>query len=212
MQKYLRHIISVLVSIIFLVSIGFSQYFRERPHKSNYEIFLMLSTNLADSLISQNGLKQGDSVSFKMITTANDWFVENQIIRALEEKNITNVPHIPSTEDPQIQIECAVSRLFVNYSDIFRDGFLGSKKVCRSIGLELSGKIFVNKTLKTFQPIIATYNDTVLFSSIRSLEEQNIPATKGNIPDDTIIERLIIPTVVVSTVAVITYLFFTLRN
>ncbi|MDI6802710.1 MAG: hypothetical protein QME58_02540 [Bacteroidota bacterium] len=172
----------------------------------------MLSSNLADSLINQNGLKQGDSITFGMISTPNDWFVENQIIRTLQGKSIIDVPLIASGEGSQMQIECAVSKIFVNYSDIYRDGFLGNKKVTRSIGIELSGKILDKNKIKIIQPIYTTYKDTVLFSSINSLEEQYIPATKGIIPDDNIIEKLIIPSVVVSSVAIITYLFFTLRN
>ncbi|MDP2208079.1 MAG: hypothetical protein Q8K98_04795, partial [Bacteroidota bacterium] len=113
----------------------------------------MLSSNLADSLIYQNGLKQGDSITFGMISTPNDWFVEHQIIRTLQDNNIIDVPLLASGTGSQMQIECAVSRLFVNYSDIYRDGFLGNKKVSRSIGIELSGKIFVQNNKKVIQPI-----------------------------------------------------------
>ncbi len=212
MQNILRNINCVIVNVVFLSSISFSQIIVENTQKSNYEIFQMLSSNLADSLIYQNGLKQGDSITFGMISTPNDWFVEHQIIRTLQDNNIIDVPLLASGTGSQMQIEGAVSRLFVTYSDIYRDGFLGNKKVSRTIGIELSGKIIVQNNKKVIQPIYTTYKDTVLFSSISSLEEQNIPATKGIIPDDSIIERLIIPSVVVSTVAVITYLFFTLRN
>lgn len=212
MQNTLRNIVIVTVNVVFLSSISFSQNFVEDTRKSNYQIFKVLSSNLADSLIIQNGLKQGDTITFKMISTPNDWFVENQIIRALHDKNIIDVPLLASGTDSRTQIECAISKIFVSYSDIIRDGFLGSKKVSRSIGIELSGKVLDQSNKKIIQTIFATYKDTVLFSSINSLEEQNIPATKGVIPDDSIIERIIIPSVVVSTVAVITYLFFTLRN
>lgn len=201
---------SAIVTVVFLSSISISQSFVATSSKSNYEIFQMLASHIADSLIKQNGLKQGDTLTFEMISTPNDWFVENQISTALHDKNIYDIPRIASGAG--LQIKCGVSRIFVNYSDVFRDGFLGNKKVSRSIGIELSGKSTVQNIKKVIQPIFATYRDTVLFSSINSLEEQNIPATKGVIPDDSIIERLIIPSVVVSTVAVITYLFFTLRN
>lgn len=212
MQISLRNIVIVIVNVVFLSSFSFSQSFVEYTRKSNYEIFNVLSANLADSLIIQNGLKQGDTITFKMISTPNDWFVENQIIRALHDKNIIDVPSLASGADSQTQIECGISRIFVSYSDIFRDGFLGSKKVSRLIGIELAGKIMGQNKKDIIKPIFVTYKDTVLYSSINSLEEQNIPATKGEIPDDSIIERIIIPSVVVSTVAVITYLFFTLRN
>ncbi len=212
MQNILRNIDCVIVNIVLLSSISFSQIIVENTQKSNYEIFQMLSSNLADSLIYQNGLKQGDSITFDMISTPNDWFVEHQIIKTLQDNNIIDVPLPASGIGSQMQIECAVSKLFVNYSNVHRDGFFGNRKVSRAIGIELSGKIFVQNTTKVIRPIYTTYKDTVLFRSINSLEEQNIPATKGIIPDDSLIERFIIPSVVVSTVAVITYLFFTLRN
>lgn len=212
MQNTLRNIVSLIVNVVFMSSICFSQSLVGVTNKSNYEIFQMLSFNLADSLIIHNGLKQGDSITFRMISTPNDWFVENQIIRAFQAKNIIDIPLLASGSESRTQIECAVSKIFVSYSDIFRDGFLGSKKVSRLIGIELSGKVLDSNKKKIIQTIFASHKDTVLFSSINSLEEQNIPVTKGVIPDDSIIERIIIPSVVVSTVAIITYLFFTLRN
>lgn len=212
MQNTLRNTLSLLVNVVFMFSICFSQSFVGVPHKSNYELFQMLSSNLADSLILHNGLKQGDSITFRMISTPNDWFIENQIIRAFQAKNIVDIPFAASGSNNLPQIECAVSKIFVSYSDIFRTGFLGSKKVSRLIGIELSGKVLDSNKKKIIQTIFASHKDTVLFSSINSLEDQNISVTKGVIPDDSIIERIIIPSIVVSTVAIITYLFFTLRN
>jgi hypothetical protein len=164
-----------------------------------------------DSLISQDYPFLGDTLNIRFIPSADSWIAENSIIARLNEKSRKHI--IADTSNfsyPVLQF--AISDMSVKYGKVFYDGFLGPKKVTRSINLELSLKITSQGAVKIIDYLSQHYQDTVSYDSIHLLENENVSPTKSSLPDETLIDRIISPVIITSSVAVIVYLFFTLRK
>lgn len=153
----------------------------------------------------------GDTLNIKMIPSTNSWIVEYAILKELNNKNIFCF-QTDTNSSPYTAIELAISKMDVGYEKIFRDGFLGPKKVVRSVELELFTKITKKGTLLSIEPIYQQYQDTVSLEVVNQLEDENVQSSKGIMPDEAMFDRIISPVIITSSVAVIVYLFFILRK
>jgi hypothetical protein len=179
--------------------------------KNNLELIQELSRKNIDSLFSSNRLTLGDTLNIKMIPSTNSWIVEHEILKELKEKNIVCF-QVDSNSSPYTLVELAIPKMDVRYEKMFRDGFLGAKKIVRSVELELSAKIMEQSKLLDVGQFYQRYQDTVSLEAVNQLEDEHVTLSKGILPDEAIFDRIISPVILTSSVAVIVYLFFTLRK
>ncbi len=100
----------------------------------------------------------------------------------------------------------------VEYSDIFRDGFLGSFKVKRKITLNADYALHKEGNTITSGSFEQSLIDTVDYDSVNKLENFSLPFTQGTLPDEPFFSGLLEPVVAIGTAVVAVYLLFTVRS
>jgi hypothetical protein len=199
------NIFALLVIICCISTETFSQ-----PQK-NLEIIQELSEKSIDSLGLDVYNFLGDTLNIRFVPSCDSWIVENSIIKKIRENG--RVILISDTNNLNYPIwHFAILNMGVEYGKTFYDGFLGHKKVVRSVNLNLSLKITSRGEVKKIDYLSRRYQDTVAYDSIHLLENDNMSSTKSALPDETFIDRILSPVIITSSVAVIVYLFFTLRK
>jgi hypothetical protein len=109
-----------------------------------------------------------------------------------------------------LNINYVLEKANVNYGEIFRDGLLGDYYLPRNLSLKGSFTIGGGNTL--FQNFDYNYSDTIRYNSIRDVEDESLPFTKGKIPSEPFFSNLFEPIVAIGTAALVVILFFTIRS
>lgn len=199
------HLLTLLVIFNWISSEIFAQ------PKKNLEVIQELSKNVYDSLFSQIGFSAGDSITLVVKPSPDYWIVEHNILQGLIKKN--KLCLLPDTNLSTVTtIELAIIKMDVRYESIFRQTFLSQKQVVRVVELTVSSKVTKDRNLIAIKTFDQHNKDTVALESINQLENEHILSTKGVLPADAILDRVLSPVIITSSVAVIVYLFFTLRK
>lgn len=201
---------SLRLLVLLIIFICISSEILAQP-KKNLEIIRDLSVKNIDSLILQDYPYLGDTLNLRFIPYAESWIVENSIIARLNERGRKYIISDTSNFNYPV-LQFAISEMSVKYGNVFYDGFLGPKKVVRTVKLELSLKITNHTDIKKIDYLSQQYQDTVSLEAVNQLEDEHVQSSKGIIPDEAILDRIISPVIITSSVAVIVYLFFTLRK
>lgn len=199
------------IRVFFLPMALFFIFTNACAQKSNLEILQELSKNVYDSLYSQIDYSTGDSLMLVVKPSPDYWIVEHTLLQNLKDKNKFCL--LPDTNMSTVtSIELAIIKMDVKYKSIFRQTFLGQKQVVRVVDLTVSSKVTKDRHLVAVKTIDQHNQDTVALESIHQLENEHILSTKGVLPDDAILDRVLSPVIITLSVAVIVYLFFTLRK
>lgn len=192
------------MALFFIFTNAFAQ-------KTNLEILQVLSKNVYDSLQYPIDYSTGDSLMLIVKPSPDYWIVEHTLLQELKDKNI--LCSLSDTSlSPVTIMELAIIKMGIRYESIFRQTFLGQKQVVRVVDLTVSSKVTKDRYLVAVKTIDQHNQDTVALESIYRLENEHIFSTKGVLPDDAILDRLLSPVIITSSVALIVYLFFTLRK
>ena len=104
--------------------------------------------------------------------------------------------------------------LKTNYKDIFSSSFLGSKKVKRKVEVKYFNKIIDNNTdVEIYSNTInESYEDDFLLDNLKQVENSSYDFAKGQLPEESLLDKVLIPVVVVGASAVAIILFFVIRS
>ncbi len=159
------------------------------------------------SIISRTNLKLGDTVNFSVSPNLFSEVVENQFISALKHNSIIVVQKNISQNFLQITpIDCKI-----NYQTISQN-FFTENLIERNIGFECEAKFLKNDVVIFVDKFTSKIKDTIMFSQIEEVENNLFPITVGNKNDIVNNEDLFEYSIFVGTFAVITFLFFYIRN
>ncbi|MGE5402014.1 MAG: hypothetical protein ACM3S2_16580 [Ignavibacteriales bacterium] len=134
---------------------------------------------------------------------------QNRVIASLRShgKNI-----LLNNDTAGTSVHYTIDMARVSYPDAFRDGLFGTYKVRREIVLKGSYVILQKGRVGESGSFNFSASDTVRYDDIKSLEDNSVPFTKGEIPSEPIISTIWEPVVALGTAAVAVYLFFTVRS
>jgi len=176
--------------------------------KSNLEIISRLIDSSVVKIIRDNNqIKAGFYLKNNLPQNYNS--LNNQIFTAFINNKI-QVFNNPDNSYPELNY--TITSISVNYSDLFKDGFLGSYKLTREIvylgnyTCTTSGK---NISADHFR---FTNKDSVDYEMINDIESPGLNYTRGTKPDEPMFSSLLEPAIAVCTAAVVIYLFFTVRS
>jgi hypothetical protein len=102
----------------------------------------------------------------------------------------------------------------VGYSKPYTKSFLGKDYVARRFDIELRGQLYsarTNEILKAIDLEIE-YADEIPYAIITEIEDPNYSFSKGKREDYTFWEKIYEPILVIASVGVVVYLFFTQRT
>jgi hypothetical protein len=102
----------------------------------------------------------------------------------------------------------------IEYSKPYNKSFLGRNFVARKFVLEINGQIYSAQTEEVINAIEKNieYTDEIPYGNIGDIEDANYLFSKGKREDYTFWEKVYEPILVIASVGVVVYLFFTQRT
>jgi hypothetical protein len=182
---------------ILLIGSAFSQT------KTNLEVFY----SLVDSSVARFITINIPPSKIKAEMNSGDVYAvfNNQLLGDLNAKGITT---LNNKNDSLPVFSYSIEKSFTNYTNIFRDGFLGAFLVQREISLK--GNYLYSGSGK--QEFEFSSNDTVRVDDIKNLENVSYKFTNGTIPPEPFFTGLFEPVAALGTAAAAVILFFTVRS
>lgn len=192
---------------------GLASTYQNSAFSTNLEVMARLAQGIAQELVKDFQISPDDTCSVLFVRAEDYQFLEHAFIEGVRQSCPVVVtghelPH------PSIAFEMQSSRAMVHYHNMFRGSLFGEKKVERSITVEFSAKVLKNPSGKVVFAGLkqGSYHDTVAAKTIENLSSPGIRATYANLPPETFFDRIVEPLVIVGTIGVLMYLFFTIRS
>lgn len=196
MMKY-----STLACLLFLSGIIFSQT------QDNLSSFNVLVDSAADHINHQIPAGEKIFVNSKM---PDEYFsLKSRFLSRLKNSGREIVTEGKSTS---FGVEINLDHSLVKYSDTFKKKLFGEFKVKRVISIKGSYSIIKDSNYLLTNEINYSKSDTVNYDDIKSLENNVLPYTKGEIPSEPVFSSLLEPVIAISAAALTVILFFTVRS
>ena len=102
----------------------------------------------------------------------------------------------------------------IEYSRPYNKAFLGRNYIERRFDINLNGQFYFIRNDEVLRPIdiVSKFSDELLYGSIEDVEDSNYSFSKGRREDYTFWEKIYEPVLVIASVGVVVYLFFTQRT
>jgi hypothetical protein len=186
----------ICISVLF-TGISFSQT------KTNLEVFYSLVDSSVDQFINTSN----PTSKIKVEMNSGDVYAvfNNQLLGELKAKGITS--SVDKSDNSPV-ISYTIEKTSTQYTNIFRDGLLGSFLVQREISLK--GNYLYSVSGK--KEFAFSSLDTVKVDDIKNLENVSYKFTNGTIPPEPFFTGLFEPVVALGTAAAAVILFFTVRS
>ncbi len=201
MHKNLNRIVSHTFRLFFVSILFVGTLFSQT--RTNLDLFY----SLVDSSVAQFVFFSAPPAKIKVEMNSGDAYsiFNNRVLGYLKDKGIT-----PGNEksDSIPLFSYTIEKPFTQYTQIFRDGFLGPFLVQREISLK--GNYFYSGSGK--KDFSYSSNDTVKVDDIKNLENVSFKFTNGTLPPEPFFTGLFEPVVALGTAAAAVILFFTVRS
>jgi hypothetical protein len=187
----------------------------EAPHPgSNLEAMQSLLKSVTQKLIADSHLHGGDTVVFRMGAAEDGWIVQNALTAGLASAGLSLFLRRDSIRQSGYALQVHSAALRVTYDDMYHDGFLGTRKVRRTVSTAVTCELLRPETgelLYTGSPS-AQAVDTVAVDDIPNLELGTAKTTHGDLPSENFLDRVLEPVVIIGATGVSIYLFFHVRS
>jgi hypothetical protein len=187
-----------------------SQQDRAEPARTNLEVAQGLARGLARD--AGDVFHPGDSGSVSLTLRPNEssWYIHDAVRQGIADRGRQVVARGGSA----YSVEFGLRTLRVEYVNPSRDGLFSPRVVDRKVTVELSARIVDERTGELLGPseMSGSSVDTVDVGDIGTLENPNLPLTKGEPPDEAFFANAVEPLVIIGAVAVAVYLLFHVRS
>ena len=175
--------------------------------KTNLEII----NELVDSSTSKIAIDLGDfNFTCKLnINSPSEYFLLNQkVVNSFAGKEVK----IDIDSSTANVINYSLTRVGVEYSNLFKDGLFGNYLMERRI--TFSGYFSIQKltVISNANNFNFTVTDTISYDNYNNLENTSLPFTKGKVPEPPFLPSILEPVVAITTVVVSVILFFSVRT
>ena len=181
-----------------------------RPVPSNLELMRALALQIGDT-VGQT-LEQPDSVMLSVTVQPKDvaWYIESGLLRGLSKHRL--VIHAAGTGG--FAGEFGFGKAHVDYENIRRQGFLGSKIIDRIVTIVVSAKMvdLQKGDILFARDFEKASRDTIQLSDVERVENPSLPLTRGVVPGEGFFSNLAEPLVMLGAIGVAVYLLFTVRS
>lgn len=190
-----KNISRVILLLFFLSPVCSSQ------PKTNLDIFYSLVDSSANALLKEvpSSIREAD-IEMNM--------GEAYSVLATEFISVLNRKNIISGSARALKLIYVIDNAKIEYSEMFRDGFLGNYLMVRTASLDgnfLVAGLEVNK-------FHFASTDTIEVDKADEIENYAYPFTQGEIPTEPFFSGLFEPAVAIGTAAAAVILFFTVRS
>jgi hypothetical protein len=182
--------------------------------KTNLEVMQELLGQAARQIVDQSHIPSADTIHVRLKPHDDGWIAQTSIVSTLRAMGYEILVGDTSLIRGRYLIDISSSQLQVRYDDMFHDGFLGKKKVRRTINIT-----FTCQTIRTSSgevlwsdSPIQQFVDTVAVDEISNLELSSVKSTQSSLPSEAFIDKVIEPFVILGATGVAVYLFFHVRS
>ncbi|HEY6192019.1 MAG TPA: hypothetical protein VI215_06785 [Bacteroidota bacterium] len=187
----------------------------EAPHsKSNLEVMQSLLGRITQELLGHSRLHAGDTILFRMGAAEDGWIVQNALTASLASSGYPVFLRRDSVRQGGPSLLVHSAELRVMYEDMYHDGFLGTRKVRRTVSAAVTCELLRPETgelVYTGSPS-AQSADTVAVDEVQGLELAAAKTTHGELPSESFLDRVLEPVVIIGATGVSIYLFFHVRS
>ncbi len=181
--------------------------------KTNLEIFQSLVRNTAYSFLSESRVAAGDSLTFKIGGGNDSMLIQTAFVQVLQEKGLT-IFLSSKTIPLKYSLDVGANRLDVHYDDMYREGFLGSKKIRRTVSTTLMCQLMRTTTQEVIvsRSYSQELSDTVSVDDIADLERGISSYRQGEVPSEDFLDRALEPLIIIGATGIAVFLFFHVRS
>ncbi|OLD71636.1 MAG: hypothetical protein AUI33_07685 [Ignavibacteria bacterium 13_1_40CM_2_61_4] len=184
------------------------------PAGTNLEIMQSLIGRITRDVIGHSRIPSGDTVLFRIRSSPDSWIVQNATLAELRAAGYTVLLPSDSGGHTGSAMHIHSAELRVRYDDMYHDGFLGARKVRRTVSVAVACDVIdqaSHEVLYSGAPAVESA-DTVRVDEIPNLELASARSTHAELPPETFPDRVLEPLVIIGATGVAVYLFFHVRS
>lgn len=177
---------------------------------TNLDVMRDLAGRISGRVFQQADLTGVTDVDVTVLPKESSWYIESGI---LEKLLLLSIKAKTDGTSP-VLFEFGLRDVRIEYSNVRKEWLFGSRVVDRTIQLRLAAKIVDRRVgeVKLSTEFSDSQTDTINLSDVSSVENPNIPMTKGQLPRQGFLSNFAEPLVIVGSVAVAVLLLFNVRS
>ena len=182
--------------------------------KSNIEVIHDLVQQIGRSIVSDSRMSAGDSLSVAIADGEGRMMVQGVLLETFRQSGQTVFLQSDTLPPKHFLVTVAAIHVNVRYDDMFRDGFLGSKKARRAISGRVECQVVrtgTNEVTYSNSPS-GEFVDTIFVDDISKLERGASPSVRGELPSEEFFDRAVEPLIIIGATGVAVFLFFHVRS
>lgn len=178
------------------------------------DVFTQLTAELAGSFILEGGVSLSDSCTVTFVNSKPDLlFIENAFAGTVR-KSSASVELGSRFAAHVVHFEVQPTMTRVRYENASDGGLFGTRRVARSVSLELSARITRGEGGNLLFAGVRqeTYRDTIDIRRVEEVDAVPVSVSRAPLPADGFFDRFLGPLVVLAASGVLVYLLFTVRS
>ncbi len=187
---------------------------QEDSLKSNLTLAQEAVRAAAGEVLTRSGITAGEHVALRVEQGAESWITEQAF--AAELKAAGHDVVLGGTVMPAdgAVIEIRHPTISVRYTDPSEDGLFGTRRVRRTVAAEFSCMVASapGANVRMSESLSRALSDTVRVDAVPGIEPAGLNSTRGELPQERFIDRIVEPFVIVGTTGVVVYLLFNIRS
>ncbi|MGB5872679.1 MAG: hypothetical protein WBG01_07890 [Bacteroidota bacterium] len=195
--------------VLLLCHSAFSQEVGGKP-PSNLRVIRMLAAAVGERAVT--GIAGRDTGSVRVEIQPDDygWFMEPDIGNSMRDAGWR--PTLSATATYLAQF--GVDQILVEYYNIRKDGFFGTKLMDRQISMLVNARVVETGSgdILWGDDLLEKYADTVEYATLSGIESPGVPLTRGELPSEGFFSSVFEPLLVLGTIAVAVILLFSVRS
>jgi hypothetical protein len=200
-------------SLLACASLKISEGDSQTP-ETNLQIIQKILGNLAEQVLNEATLPADAVVGLKVRQSLESWVTENALSERIAAHRYKVMYVRDSDSVAAFIFTVGDAGAKVKYSNTHRISLFGRKHTERLISVHIQSQVYNSQSgnILSGKMLTSEYKDTVFTDDISSLENADIPMTKAELPDESFIDRIIEPIIIVGTAGIAVFLFFHIRS
>ena len=183
---------------------------QSEPPATNLALIRSLALRVGETVGAAVAGRDSVSIGVTVLPKESAWYVESAVLQGL-----AKCPFLFSEGRGGVLVaEFGIGSAGVEYTDIRRDGFFGTKLIDRKVTLMISAKVVDSRsgTILLAKDYQEETQDTIPVDAVADVESPHLPLTRGAVPPEGLFTNAVEPAVTLGAIAVAVYLLFSVRN
>jgi hypothetical protein len=182
--------------------------------KTNLEVMQAILGRIAREIIGASPVRRGDTVDLRMKPADESWIAQHAVTSEFRAFGCPVFIPNDSVRHTGFEIRIYTSEMHVRYDNMHRDGFLGTRKVRRTVSATMTCDVIApgsGELVYSASPSLSSA-DTVAEGDIGNLELPSAKATRAELPSESFLDRVLEPVVIIGATGISIYLLFHVRS